>query len=98
MRNYEYFLYSNEPDEYGQSTLIKDEQGNPKAQGHIKIAVYVSSQAVQDNLKYKSATYIGLTEDANVSDLYVIDYNGTKLKVLYVNPQSRFKQVFMGEI
>ena len=97
MREYNYFLYG-EPDEYGQTTLIKDEAGTPLAQGSIKMAINTTSQSIQDNIKYKDATYIGLTHDAEVDDTYVIDYEEGRLKVLYVNPRGRFKQVFMAEI
>lgn len=97
MRNYDYYLYSNETDAYGQRTLIKDDSGNPIPQGKIKISIHVTSQNVQENIKYKGATYLGLTLD-NVDDTYVIQYGQERLKVLYVNPQGRLKQVFMGEI
>lgn len=97
MRAYNYFTYG-EPDEYGQRTLIKDEAGNPLAQGTIKIAINTTSQAIQDNIRYKGATYMGLTMDAKVNDTYVIDYEEGQLKVLYVNPRGRFKQVFLASI
>lgn len=97
MREYNYFLYG-EPDEYGQQTLIKDETGTPLAQGSIKMSINITSQSIQDNIKYKDATYIGLTHDAKVDDTYVIDYEEGQLKVLYVNPRGRYKQVFMAGI
>lgn len=97
MRNYNYFTYG-EPDEYGQQTLIKDEQGAPAIQGTVKIAINTTNQSIQDNISYKGATYIGLTHDVKVNDAYVIDYNGELLKVLYVNPNGRLKQVFMASI
>lgn len=97
MRNYDYYLYNSETDAYGQRTLIKDEAGNPVVQGTVKLSISVTSQNVQDNIKYKGATYLGLTLD-NINDTYVIQYGDEKLKVLYVNPQGRLKQVFMGEI
>ena len=97
MRTYNYFTYG-EPDEYGQRILIKDESGVPQAQGTIKIAIYSTSQTIQDNIQYKGATYVGLTHDAKVDDTYVIDYEEGRLKVLYVLPQGRLKQVFMANI
>ena len=91
MRTYNYFTFG-EPDEYGQRTLSKE------AQGTIKMAINNTSQSIQDNIKYKDATYIGLTH-ANVNDTYVIDYGEEgQLKVLYVNPRGRYKQVFMASI
>lgn len=97
MRDYNYFTYG-EPDEYGQQTLIKDEHGTPVVQGTIKIAINTTNQSIQDNIQYKGATYIGLTHDAKVNDTYVLDYKEGLLKVLYVNPHGRFKQVFMANI
>ena len=91
MREYNYFVYG-EPDEYGQRTLSKE------AQGTIKIAINNTSQSIQDNIKYKDATYIGLTH-AQVNDTYIIDYEEEGLlKVLYVNPRGRFKQVFLASV
>lgn len=97
MRSYNYFIYG-EPDEYGQRTLIKDENGNPLAQGTIKIAINTTTQAIQDNINYKGATYIGLTHDTKVDDTYVIEYGAELLKVLYTNPRGRLNQVFMASI
>ncbi|MBR4407254.1 MAG: hypothetical protein IKT27_02970 [Clostridia bacterium] len=91
MRPYIYYTFGVK-NEYGQKTLST----NPV--GVIKISINTISQALSDNVNYKQATYIGLTRDANVNDAYVIDYEGTKLKVLYVNPKGRLKQVFMGEM
>lgn len=91
MRNYNYFTYG-EPDEYGQRKLSEE------AQGTIKMAINNTSQSIQGNIKYKDATYLGLTQ-AEVNDTYVIDYGEEGLlKVLYVNPHGRYKQVFMASI
>lgn len=91
MRTYNYFTFGSD-NGYGQPQL----SGTP--QGSIKMAINISSQAVADNIKYKDATYIGLTLDAKVNDTYVIEYGAEKLKVLYVNPKGRLKQVFMAEL
>lgn len=89
-RAYEYFLYEGK-DAYAQPQITEDPQGT------IKMAIYIASQAVQDNINYSGANYVGLTHAA-IDDSYVIDYNGNKLKVLYVNPQGRLKQVFLADI
>lgn len=96
MRNYEYFLYDSDND-YGQPSLIKDENGEPKVQGTIKLSISTTSQSVQDNINYSNASYIALTLDKNINDTYVIKYGEQLLKVLYVTP-TRFKQVFLGDI
>ena len=65
--------------------------------GFIKMAINITSQSVQDNIKYKDCSYVGLTM-ADVSDDFIIHYGAEKLKVLYVNPMGRYKQVFMKEM
>lgn len=95
-RTYNYFSLG-EDNGYGQSTIIKDADGNPEVKGSIKMAINISSQSVQDNINYKNAQYVGLTL-GDVNDKFVIDYEGSKLKVLYINPKGRYKQVFLGEI
>lgn len=95
-RKYNYFSLG-DSNGYGQATIIKDENGNPIVQGSIKMAINISSQGVQDNINYKNAQYVGLTL-GNVNDKFVIDYEGSMLKVLYINPKGRYKQVFLGEI
>ena len=97
MRSYEYYLYTMS-DGYGQQSLIKDWQGNPVPQGSIKMAIYTTSQAIQDNINYQDCSYMGLTNDKNINDSYLIQYGNEKLKVLYVNPQGKLKQVFLKKI
>lgn len=89
-RTYDYFLYEGK-DAYAQPQLSKD----PK--GQVKMAIYTTSQAVQDNINYKSANYVGLTYSL-LDDSYVIQYGNEKLKVLYVMPRGRMKQVFLTSI
>lgn len=92
-RTYDYYLYTvDNTDAYGQPILI------PEPIGTVKMAIYITSQSIQDNINYSGAQYLGLTYD-NLSDRNVIQYDeNTKLKVLYVNPQGRLKQVFLAEI
>lgn len=96
MREYTYFLYDSNND-YGQQVLIKDANGEPVPQGTIKMAINLTSQSIQDNINYTSANYLGLTH-STVTDQYVIKYGDELLKVLYINPNGRFKQVFLGTI
>lgn len=93
MRDYSYYLYGTE-DEYGQPTLSADVQGS------IKMAIYSSSTAVQDNINYTGASYVGFTYD-EVTDKAVIAYGDKLLKVLYVlkPPSGRLHtQVFLGDM
>lgn len=89
-RRYEYLLYGDN-NAYGQATLSEEVQGS------VLMSIYTSSQNVQDNINYKDCSYIGLTTEP-INDKYVVLYNNEKLKVLYVNAQGRFKQVFLKNI
>lgn len=91
MRIYDYYTYG-AADSYGQPTLSKDVQGS------VKMAIYTSSQAIQDNINYQDCSYVGLTLDKTITDAFVIKYGEEKLKVLYVNPQGRFIQVYLKKI
>lgn len=90
MRYYDYFTFGNE-NEYGQPQLSKEKQGS------IKMAINTISTAIQDNLRFEDATYIGLTSSL-LDDTYVIQYGEEKLKVLYVVSKGRLKQVYMKNI
>lgn len=90
MRLYNYFTFG-ELDEYGQQKLADTPQGT------IKIAIYSTSTNIQDNINYTDCNYIGLT-NALIDDSYVIEYGAERLKVQYVQPKGRFKQVFLKKI
>lgn len=90
MRNYDYFTFG-DIDEYGQKRLSET------AQGSIKMAIYTTSQSIQDNINYKQANYIGLTTKP-INDSYVIEYGDSRLKVLYIIPKGKLKQVFLANI
>jgi hypothetical protein len=64
--------------------------------GTVRMAINVSGQSVQNNITYNGAQYVGLTHSKDITDKWVIDYKGKKLKVLYVNTDGRFTQVFMA--
>lgn len=91
MRVYNYFTFG-EKNAYGQPTLSTSPSGT------LKIAIFTTSQTVQDNILYTNASYVGLTHDTNVNDTFVIEYEGKKLKVLYIQPKGRYKQVFMEKM
>lgn len=90
MRIYNYFTLG-EKNEYGQRTVSTTPSGT------IKMAINLSSQSIQDNINYKDCRYVGLTH-ANVDDTYIIEYGNERLKVLYVNPKGRLKQVFLASV
>lgn len=81
MRDYDYYIYGAK-DKYGQ--LILDQS----VKGKIKMAIYISSQSVQDNINYKDCRYVGFTNEP-IDASYVIQYGDQKLKVLYTVPGRR---------
>lgn len=90
MRLYDYSTIGS-IDEYGQEVIDNE------VKGQVKMAINLTSQTVQDNINYKDAQYIGLTHAA-IDDTYIIHFGDERLKVLYVNPFGRYKQVFLQEI
>ena len=91
MRPYGYTLLG-EADAYGQPTLLDGVQGT------INMAIYVSTQAVGSSIIYAEADYIGLTNDASISDKMLIDYEGQKLKVLHTQPKGRHSQAAIKKV
>jgi hypothetical protein len=89
-RLYNYFTLGEE-NEYGIETVSE------KPKGTVKMAIFPTSIAIQDNINYKDSNYIGLTL-AKVDDTYIIENGKERLKVLYVNPTGRYNQVFMKVI
>lgn len=96
MREYNYFLLSADTDDYGQQTLIKNENGEPVIQGTIKMAISEASKSVLDNILYEGTSYIGITQEKGINDHYIIEYRGHKLKVQYIS-EGRFISAFLGE-
>lgn len=90
MRFYDFYTYG-EPNEYGQAQLSQE------VQGAVKMAINSISTNTQDSILYKDATYLGLTYFL-LDDSYVIQYGEEKLKVLYVIPKGRLKQVYLKQI
>lgn len=88
-----YYTYSSlgDLDDYGQPK-------ESKTKGFVKMAISLQSQSPQDNIKYKDTSYIGLTLDKRIDDKCFIHFNNQKLKVVYVNPVGRYRQVYMSEI
>ena len=92
-REYNYYTIG-EDNGYGQPQMPA---ADAQPVGKIKLAIYLTSQAIQDNVNYKNCNYIALTR-AKVDDTYVIEYEGARLKVLYVNTDGRYKQVYLQKL
>lgn len=90
MTEYKYFVYKE--NEYGEQVI------DTSSSGTILMAINLVNKEVTDNILYTNANYIGLTLDNSITDKFAIEYGKEKLKVLYVNPQGRYKQVFMAKV
>jgi hypothetical protein len=90
-RDYNFYQYEYE-NNYGQAQL------SDKVKGQIKMAIYSTNQSTQDNIRYKDATYVGITHNRDIDDTFVIQYGEEKLKVLYANKQGRSVIAFMKNI
>ena len=90
MTEYKYFVYKE--NEYVEQVI------DTTSSGTILMAINLVNKEVTDNILYTNANYIGLTLDNSITDKFVIEYGKEKLKVLYVNPQGRYKQVFMAKV
>lgn len=88
MKNYNYYLLG-DVDDYGQETIPTTPTGT------IKMAINLKTENTADNIIFNDSQYIGLTHQP-VTDKYIIDYNGMKLKVILVNDFGRIKTVFMA--
>ena len=88
MRTYNYFTLG-ENNGYGMPSISNLPIGT------VKMAINSTSQAVQDNILFKDASYIGLTHSKKIDDTFIIQYGDERLKVLYVVPKGRLTQVYM---
>ena len=86
----EYKYYPMKENEYGEAIIDEGSFGT------ILIAINLINQAISDNPLYTNATYIGITFNKEISDKHIVKYGNQKLKVLYVNPIGRYKQVYMA--
>lgn len=93
MKPYSYWMYEEE-NEYGEKTVSADT--NPT--GVIKMAINLMNEQTVDNILYQNANYIGLTLSSGITDNYIIQYGDERLKVLYVVPSGRYKQVFLARM
>lgn len=82
-------------EEYGQEVL-PDAAAEPI--GQVKLSIYPTSTGTQENILYANCSYVGLTYDAEIDDKYIIQYGKERLKVMYIQPIGRYKQVFLKRV
>lgn len=93
MKPYPYWIYEEE-NEYGESTVSIET--NPV--GTIKMSINTLNQQTVDSILYKDANYIGLTLENGVDDSYVFQFGDERLKVVFVNPIGRYKQIYLARM
>lgn len=91
MREYPYYQYGG-VDEYGQAQI------SAQPIGTVKMAIGLISENISGSILYTDAQYIGLTHNTQVDDTYIIEKDKERLKVLYVNPIGRWRQVYMARV
>lgn len=62
------------------------------------MAIYTQTTNIIDSVRYKDATYMGLTTSPLLDESAVIEYGEEKLKVLYIVPDGRYKQVYLKNL
>lgn len=91
MKNYTYSRTSENIDEYGMPVVVNDE-------GTIKMSINFVSETINENSLYSGAQYVGLTLNKQIDANYIIQYEEEKLKVLYVNKEGKYNQVFLARV
>lgn len=79
MREYQLYILSGEPDEYGQI-------GGLDPAGTIRAAVYVNDRQNTDNPYYSEASYVALTWMQGITDRHILQVGEGMKKVLQVLP------------
>lgn len=89
MRFYNYSQLIAENDDYGQPKIIEVED-------KVKMSINFASETLQENSLYSGAQYVGLTLNKDIDETCIIKYGDEELKVLYINPSGKYRQVFMA--
>ena len=78
----------------------KDEYGQELAEltqtKEVEIAIGVYSQTQTSDVRYTDTKFYGLTKDKSITDKDYIVIDGEEHKVIYVNPTTRWVQLYVG--
>ena len=107
MKSYEIQTYG--INEYGESQLgyapvvtpigpLIPRNAKTTTTNYIKMAIYLSNQATNQNINYTEADYIGITQDTSLLDNMAINYDGKWLKVKTITPVGRYSIVALVKI
>ena len=89
MKLYNYYTLD-EIDDYGTN------QVSEKISGQVKLSIFLQTKQLSDNSIYKEAQFTALTNDKDINEKYLIEYNNMLLKVLYINDLGRYRQIYLG--
>lgn len=92
MKNYNYYAYTETENAYGEKEI------GESVVGFVKMAINELSHSLNDSILYNGASYLGLTFSNSLNDGCFVDYCGNKLKVIYVQQNGRYKQIFMAKV
>lgn len=76
-------------DEYGQ------ELAELQNEREIMVAVGFYTHTATDDIRYQDVKYYGLTKDRNITDKDYLVVGENKYKVLFVNPTTRWTQLYL---
>lgn len=79
-----------ELDEYGTEQISK------QVSGQVKLSIFLQTKQLSDNSIYKDVQFTALTNDKDINEKYLIEYNNMLLKVLYINDLGRYRQIYLG--
>ena len=91
MKLYNYYTLD-ELDDYGTN------QASEEIKGQVKLSIFLQTKQLSDNSIYKDTQFTALTNDKDINEKYLIEYNEKLLKVLYINDLGRYRQVYLGSI
>jgi hypothetical protein len=91
MKLYNYYTLG-ELDGYGTN------QTSEEVKGQVKLSIFLQTKQLSDNSIYKETQFTALTNDKDINEKYLIEYNEKLLKVLYINDLGRYRQIYLGSI
>lgn len=91
MKLYNYYVLDG-LDDYGTN------QASEEVQGQVKLSIFLQTKQLSDNSIYKETQFTALTNDKDVNEKYLIEYNEKLLKVLYINDLGRYRQIYLGSV
>ena len=78
----------------------KDEYGQQLAEltstREVQVAIGIYNQTATSDIRYTDCKFYGLTKDRSITDKDYIVIDGEEHKIIYVNPTTRWTQLYVG--